>query len=299
MHLLERLEEHFARREWLHADREATRLAMMESLSDREMGRMYRMWGRAKAGLNELKAATTLLERALPHAMVAEDWDCVGCVRSELGTLYTSAGDLYRGTRYLRDYRRDLNRYQEEALAFQGKVSFNLGLACRYQKQYSDAILHYSEALAWFDQHGWQTEKGMTHQNLGWLHATIDQLPQAKAQLELADAHRESAPPAFDAEQLCCWALYHLKAGQVGSAMDSIQEVLLADRPGVTVHHRGQAALVGGYVAVKLGQKKEAERMLDLAMAAAIDTNNKPLADDCSELRSLILRQWPGALANG
>lgn len=294
LHLMERLEEHFARREWLHADREATRLVMLESLPDRELGRVYRIWGRAKAGLGELQAAKTLLERAIPHATAVGDWDCLGFVHCELGTLYVTDGDLYRGMQYLRAYRQGTDRYQE-ALACQGKAAFNLALAYRYQKQYQEAAMYYSEALAWFTEHGRLTEKGMTHQNLAWLYSKTNRLPEAKAQLELADAHREAAPPSFDAEQICCWALYHLKAGQVGSAMDCVQEVLLTVRPGVDAHHRGQAALIGGHVAVQLGQRSAAEEMLDLAMAAAVDTGDRALAEDCSELRSAIARQWLSA----
>ncbi len=294
MHLLDRLEEHFTRREWLHADREATRLVMLEPLSDRDLGRLFRMWGRAKAGLSEMQAAKKLLEKAISHAAAAGDWDCLGAARSELGTLYITDGDIYRGIRSLRAYRQDIARYQD-ALVYQGKVAFNLALAHRYQKQYQDAITYYNEALAWFTAHDWRTEKGMTHQNLAWLYCTMNRLSEAKEQLELADGHRESAPASFDAEQICCWALYHLKAGQVGSAMDSVQEILLADRPGVTAHHRGQAALIGGYVAIRLGQRGAAEQMLDLAMAAAIDTGDRALAEECTELQSAIGRQWLGA----
>lgn len=85
IYALQRLEEHFERREWLHVDREATRLMMLEPLKGTEKGRVYRMWGRAKAGLNEVHTAIKLLEQAVSYAQKEQDWDCLGFVRADLG----------------------------------------------------------------------------------------------------------------------------------------------------------------------------------------------------------------------
>lgn len=287
MHVLQRLEEHFARREWLHVDREATRLFMLESLSDRERGQVFRCWGRAKAGLNEIHAAIRLLEQAASLAQKEQDWDCLGLARADLGALYTTIGNPSTGMDHLRAYLQDLDRYRTAGI-HQGKVRFNLALAYKYRRQYREAVTYYTEALAWFTVHGPASEKGMTHQNLAWLYSTLNQLEDGRAHLELADTYRDTLSPSFDAEQICSWAFYYWKVRQIGSAMDCVQEILLAGRPGVDAHHRGQAALIGGHIALLLGQRASAEQMLDLAMCAAIDTNDRALAEECSELRAKL-----------
>ncbi|MFZ5823408.1 MAG: hypothetical protein ACOY94_03565 [Bacillota bacterium] len=287
MHVLQRLEEHFTRREWLHVDREATRLIMLESLSDKERGQVYRCWGRAKAGLNEINAAIRLLEQAAHYAQREQDWDCLGFARADLGALYTTIGNLSSGMDCLRAYLTDLDRY-EEAATCQGKVRFNLALAYKYRRQYREAVSYYREALDWFTLRGLTTELGMAHRNLAWLYCILNQLEEARTHLELADTYRDTLTPEFDAEQICCWAFYYWKAGKVGSAMDCVQEILLTGRPGVDAHHRGQAALIGGHIALLLGQRTTAEQLLDLAMCAAIDTNDRALAEECTELRGKL-----------
>lgn len=162
-------------------------------------------------------------------------------------------GDLYRGMTYLRNDLQDLDQYTEAATV-QGKVRFNLALAYKYRRQYREAATYYMEALDWFTLRGFAAEKGMAHQNLAWLFCTLNQLDDARSHLELADGYRDTLSPKFDAEQICCWAFYYWKIGQVGSAMNLIQEILLAGRPGVDAHHRGQAALIGGQIALLMGR---------------------------------------------
>lgn len=294
MSTLARLEAHYAKREWLQLHREAARLLMMESLTDRERARVYRAWGRARAGLNQPHGAIEILNKAIPLALQVKDWDCLGYVRADLGSLYTTVGDIDLGVNSLLAYLLDFERY-DAAREMYGKVHYNLALAFKYQRKYTQAAGCYEEAINWFTLRGDALMKAMSHQNLSWLYCTLGETATARQHLEVADTFREVLSPAYDAEQLCCWALYHWTVGAVGDAVDYVQEVLLAKRQGVDAHHRGQAAAIGGNIAVLLGQEKWARQLLDLATACAVEAEDPPLGGQCSELRRAIQKRFGGA----
>lgn len=288
---LSRLQEHLRKREWVHLDREAARLHMMEYLTPREKGQMYRAWGRAKAGLNDLYAAVDHWNKAISEALRARDWDCLGYVRSDLGAAHTTIGDYDAGINQLQAYLLDYSRYSLATEQY-GNVRFNLALAFKYKRQYHEAIRQYESAIEWFTLRGRTREKAMAHQNMAWLYCTVGQLSDAKIQLEIADTYRESLSPSFDAEQICGWAFYHWLAGDIGNAIDCVQEILLANRPGVNAHHRGQVAVIGGRIAVLVGWEREARYCLNEAVECAVDANDPPLANDCSTLRAAINQKW-------
>lgn len=288
---LSRLQEHLRKREWVHLDREAARLHMIERLSSRESGQVLRAWGRAKIGLNDFHAAIDLMERAIPHALKAKDWDCLGFLRSDLGGAYTAVGDVEAGVDQLKAYLLDTSRYST-AREQHGKVLFNLALAHRYKRRYPEAIAQYEAAIDWSTLHGHTREKAMAHQNLAWLYCTIGQPIEARCHLEVADTFREVLSPSFDAEQICCWAIYYWTVGDIGHAIDCAQEILLADRPGVDAHHRGQAAVISGRIAVLVGWERQARLCLNAAIEAAVEAEDPPLANDCSALRAAIQTKW-------
>lgn len=288
---LSRLQEHLRKREWVHLDREAARLTMMERLTPKEKGQVYRAWGRARIGHSDFYGAIDLMNRAIPLALKARDWDCLGYIRSDLGGAYTTVGDIEAGINQLQAYLLDYSRYHQATEQY-GKVRFNLALAFEYQRRYPEAIPQYEAAIEWCTLRGHAKEKAMAHQNLAWLYCTLGQPDQAKTHLEIADTYREALSPSFDAEQICNWALYHWTVLNVDQAIECVQEVLLGKRPGVDAHHRGQAAVIGGKIAVLLGQERIARLCLNEATEAALDASDPPLANECTALRAAIITKW-------
>lgn len=289
--MLDRLEEHLARREWVQLDREARRLSILEPLTVRQRGRVLQAWGRAKAGLNDPYAAVKLMERAMPLALKAKDWDCLGFLRADLGALYITIGDIEMGVDYLRGYLLD-SQWYKEAEALYGKVRFNLAVGHKHRKRYDLAIGEYCEVIDWCTLRGHILEKAMAHQNLAWLLCVVGRQDEARINLEVADTYRERLSASFDAEQVCCWAYYHWSVGQVGCAINCVQEILLGRREGVDDYHRGQAALVGARVALRLNQEYPAKLLVSKATDFSAESGDPALASECAVVRTAIQEIW-------
>lgn len=288
---LDTLERHLAKREWFQLIREAQNLVVQGDLTNDELGRLYRAWGRAKAGLSEPHAAVKLMELGLPWSLKAKDWDSCGFARADLGALNLSLGETQLGLNYLRSYLLDYHKYKEARGLF-GKVHFNLAAGLEYVLNHEEAAQHYGKALDWFVEKGFAQEAGMVHQNLAWLLCTMRRPHEARPHLEAGDTYRDKLSSSFDAEQLVCWAYYYFCIGWVGDAIGLVQEILMTNRTGMASRHKGLAAWVGGQVSVLLGRREPAE-MFESQVARWAGESQDPVVIRClSQLREAMALRW-------
>jgi hypothetical protein len=109
------LEVYVRRGEFVKAQRGAERLMLLPDLTPREMGRLFRLSGRARSESGDPYGGLKVLELAIPWALKAKDWDCAGKARAELGISWLLVGDIPNAIDNFQAYLLDLHRYDEAA----------------------------------------------------------------------------------------------------------------------------------------------------------------------------------------
>ena len=125
--MLDALERHMARGEWLQAKQEAERLMLCRVLSSRDLAQIYGLSGKACVELGEYPQAIAVLKLACQYAEKAAEWDILGRARGNLGVAYLSVGDYDAAWECWRDFLSDLAHYTS-ARRFEGRIHFNIGL---------------------------------------------------------------------------------------------------------------------------------------------------------------------------
>lgn len=284
------MEGHVRRGEFVQAIREAERLLMVPDLSPREMGRLFRLAGRARGESGETYASLKYFELAIPWALRAKDWDCLGMARAESGIAWLTAGDLAGALDALHAYLLDHHRY-DKAKVYLGHVQYNLGLTYRRRRDYESAVRHYVAAVEWFTEKGYTLQAAETHQNLAWLYCLTGNIEEAERELELAESFSDVCRPDFKVEQLVCRALVLKSQGLIGDAMKMVEEVLQPGRPGASDSHRGYAAWITGTIALALRQFDKAIFFADLAINYAMQVRDTGVMSQAAALRSAALTQ--------
>jgi tetratricopeptide (TPR) repeat protein len=288
------LEVYVRRGEFVKAQREAERLMLLPDLTPREMGRLFRLSGRARSESGDPYGGLKVLELAIPWALKAKDWDCAGKARAELGISWLLVGDIPNAIDNFRAYLLDLHRY-DEAATYLGHVHYNLGIAYRYRKDYDQAVSHYREALEWFTQRGYTLQAGETLQNLTWLYCMKGDTVSADESLTLAETYARVCGPEFKVEQILCRALLLKTQRQIQPALQLAQELLEPGRPQCTTSQKAYAAWIVGSIALSVWNVENAWYFANLAIKHALNAKNVFAMSQASALRAEVYRRKQSA----
>lgn len=284
------LEEHVRRGEFLLAVTEAERLRMLPDLSYREQGRLFRLYGRARGQSGDPFGALKALEMAIPHALKAKDWDCLGMARAELGVAWLHVGDTANALEYLQAYLLDLEKY-DRAKGFYGDVHYNLGLTYRRRRDPERALYHYREAVEWLTFRGYVLQAGETHQNIAWLHCLEGDTEAAEAELALAETFADVCGPTFKVEQLVCRALLHWVRRDIKAALELSREILHPRRQVCTDLQKAHACWIAGTAAAAVWNLPDAQFFAEQAAKYAIKAKDTSAMNQACALKADIARR--------
>lgn len=268
--VLQRLYELLDRGEWVQVKREAERLMLLQDLDYFTLGRIFRAGGRACLYLSEYPAAEKLLELGLPYAFRAQDWDCIGFIRHDLGVAYLFRGETAKAREQFEAFLLGLARYQDSR-RLEGKAHYNLGLLYRERKDYPLAVAAYRQALNCFVQRGETRNTAVCHQNIAWLLLIQGKADDAKVHVDLAAGFQDGLPPDFLTEQLVLSAFYHQVIGEFKPAMEYLSPIL-ESRVVATDQHGASAKWVQAQLFADQGERDDARgalrEALDFALSA-------------------------------
>lgn len=259
-----RLEGFVQRGEFVQALNEFQQLVLLPDLTPKENARVLRLGGRAVVEISGPYAGIKCLEMAIPLALHAKDWDCLGTARADLGSFWLMTGDYGNAVEYLQAYLLDYARY-DVARGVLGHVHYNLALALRHRYQFHAAVEHYERAVAWFTEKGYVLQAGSTHQNLAWMYCLLGRLDEAGREIDIAETFAPVCDNDFRMEQMVCRAFLLRLMKQVRDALLLVQEVLHQSRKKVSPAHKGNAAWVAGSIALDLRQYRQAVDYAGLA----------------------------------
>lgn len=238
-------------------------------------------------------AAIAFFERALRHAFVLKQLECVATCRVALGAAYIQTGELSQAYEHLVAYLAALPRFRESA-KWEGHVRYNLGLVCRRSGRVSEGIEHYLEAVNFFVQRGFYRDAGDSQQNLAWLYLLEGNAEAARPHLDCAESYAHHLEPEYRAEMLCCWARYYLVTNQPDVATAYTEEILVGQTPGVLPRHRSMATVITGDIAFLMEEFKQARFLAHRAIKLAEESRDPELIRMALQLWERIERDTSG-----
>lgn len=262
----------------------------MLPLSLRDKAQVFRFFGRARSQSGDPYGGLKTLEMAIPLALKAKYWDCLGKTRVELGISWLTVGDLPNSVDNFEAYLLDLPRY-DTAKDYLGHVHYNLGLAYRRRRDHDRAIQHYIAAVEWFTERGHTLLTAETHQNLAWLYCLQGNRDMAEVEIEIAETFSEVCTSEFRVEQLVCRAFLHVLNKQVKRSAELIQEVLQPGRPGCTDSHRAHACWIGGKCLLAIFAFDDAQAYADFAIEYSLRSKDTGAMSLATALKAEIARR--------
>lgn len=234
------------------------------------------------------------MELAIPLAMQARDWDCLGKARAELGTSWLFIGDYSNAIEYFQAYLLDFHRY-DTATKYLGPVHFNLALSFRRRKDNQRAVDHYRKSLEWYSERGFTVMSGKIHQNLAWLHCLDGDVEAAQDEIRLADTFAEVCGAEFKTEQLLCRAFVHMLQKELICALTLTAEILQSKRPGTTDSHKANSCWIAGRCALALYNLKTAQEFAEYAIEYALRAKDTAAISAANTLKADVARRKQGS----
>lgn len=225
--------------------------------------------------------------RALERAEAANPGGVtLGKVLLSLGTLLREIGDVSAAIHYLQQFIAGIAEYPELRSVCFGVAHYNLGLAFRCARRYSDALQVYEIAASEFRQNDFPDYLRQSLQNKAWLHCLVGDVQAAEA--ALAEAENLCDTETARWQQRIGWAYLEAVTGERTSALTRCESIIAAEStaPPEVVSH---AYWVAGQVALTLGQIEQAGLMADQAVSWSLKVTHdvRPM-QDASALRREI-----------
>lgn len=237
-----------------------------DSLSLADMAVVAREGFLAASSLLEYHEAARLAEVSLRSARAAAEPALIAAATYHVASAMINNGDWAQAREQLEAFL--AMSIHTATVHYQAPAWFNLGLVLLGQRRYREAVDRFRQAEAAYAGDGANIARCLLE--AAWAELMDGRPEPAGLYLQRAtDQLGESPDPDVQTTLLCHRAFYHYQLREHTTAAELCREVTVAGRPGVTSHHKSEAAWIAGECALALGKTEWARELAAVAVAEA------------------------------